>query len=78
MWRIEAKEENDQNEEDRGYSHGVFNHRKKIAAPRMPKRMPNNGLKIANQKETSQPESRVVEFVFTLFYHGFEGRNFTK
>jgi hypothetical protein len=32
-------------------------HRQKIAAARMPSRTPSNGLEMANQKETFQPDS---------------------
>jgi len=39
---------------------------------------PSNGLDTANQKETSQPESFAVLFVFTLFSQAFEDRHFTK
>jgi hypothetical protein len=53
-------------------------HRQKIAAARMPSRTPSNGLKMANQKETSQPESWAIAFVFTLFSQAFEDRHFTQ
>jgi hypothetical protein len=33
---------------------------------------------MANQKETSQPDSWAITFVFTLFSQAFEGRHFTK
>jgi hypothetical protein len=39
---------------------------------------PSNGLETANQKETSQPESFAVLFVFTLFSQAFEGGDFTE
>src|SRR5260370_21847226 len=39
---------------------------------------PSNGLDTANQKETSQPESFAVLFVFTLFSQAFEDRHFTE
>jgi hypothetical protein len=32
-------------------------HRQKIAAARRPSRTPSNGLEMANQKETFQPDS---------------------
>jgi hypothetical protein len=43
-------------------------HRQKIAAARRPTRTPSNGLERANQKETSQPESWAIAFVFMLFF----------
>jgi len=52
-------------------------HPQKIAAARRPSRTPSNGLEMANQKQTFQPESVAVEFVFTLFSQAFEERNFT-
>ena len=52
-------------------------HRQKIAAARKPSRIPSNGLEMANQKETSQPESWAITFVFMLFSQAFEGRHFT-
>jgi hypothetical protein len=39
---------------------------------------PSNGLETANQKETSQPESFAVLFVFTLFSQAFEDGHFTE
>jgi hypothetical protein len=39
---------------------------------------PSNGLDTANQKETSQPESFAVLFVFTLFSQAFEDGHFTE
>ena len=39
---------------------------------------PSNGLDTANQKETSQPESFAVLFVFTLYSQAFEDRHFTE
>jgi hypothetical protein len=33
---------------------------------------------MANQKETSQPESWAIAFVFTLFSQAFEDRHFTQ
>jgi len=42
----------------------------------MASRMPNRGLRTANQKEMFQSE--VVGFVFTLFSQAFEGRDFTE
>src|SRR5438105_8132199 len=51
---------------------------KKIAAARMPTRTPSNGLETANQKETFQPDSWAIEFVFTLFSQVFEDRHFRK
>jgi hypothetical protein len=53
-------------------------HRQKIAAARNPSRIPSKGLEMANQKETSQPDSWAITFVFTLFSQAFEGRHFTK
>ena len=44
----------------------------------MPTRTPSNGLETANQKETFQPESWAIAFVFTLFSQAFEDRHFTK
>jgi hypothetical protein len=44
----------------------------------MPTRTPSNGLETANQKETFQPESCAIRFVFTLFYQAFEQGHFTK
>jgi hypothetical protein len=52
-------------------------HRQKIAAARMPSRTPSNGLERANQKETRQPNSLAVGFVFTLFSQPYEDRHFT-
>ncbi len=54
------------------------NHRQNIAAARMPSRTPSNGLEMANQKEAFQPDSRAVEFVFTLFSQAFEDRHLRK
>ena len=34
----------------------------------MPRRTPSNGLETANQKETFQPESWAIAFVFMLFF----------
>jgi len=48
----------------------------KITTASTPRRTPSNGFETANQKETSQPESRAVEFVFTLFSQAFEDRHF--
>jgi hypothetical protein len=42
----------------------------------MASRMPNRGLRTANQKEMFQSE--VVRFVFTLFSQAFEDGHFTK
>jgi hypothetical protein len=42
----------------------------------MASRMPNRGLRTANQKEIFQSE--MVGFVFTLFSQAFEGRDFTE
>jgi hypothetical protein len=42
----------------------------------MASRMPNRGLRTANQKEMFQSE--VVGFVFTLFSQAFEDEHFTK
>src|SRR6266478_6004530 len=42
----------------------------------MASRMPNRGLRTANQKEMFQSE--VVGFVFTLFSQAFEDGHFTK
>jgi hypothetical protein len=53
-------------------------HRQKIAAARRPIRTPSNGLEMANQKETSQPESWAIAFVFMLFSQALEDRDFTK
>jgi hypothetical protein len=53
-------------------------HRQKIAAARMPSRIPSNGLETANQKEIFQPESWAMAFVFMLFSQVFEGRDFTE
>jgi hypothetical protein len=52
--------------------------RQKIAAAKRPSRTPSNGLEMANQKETSQPESWAIAFVFMLFSQAFEDRHFTK
>jgi hypothetical protein len=43
-------------------------HRQKIAAARKASRTPINGLETANQKETRQPESWAIAFVFMLFF----------
>jgi hypothetical protein len=53
-------------------------HRQKIAAARRPTRTPSNGLETANQKETRQPDSSALGFIFTLFSQAFEGRHFTE
>ena len=44
----------------------------------MPTRIPSNGLETANQKETFQPASRLIEFVFTLFSQAFDDWHFTE
>jgi hypothetical protein len=44
----------------------------------MPSRTPSNGLEMANQKETFQPGSGAIEFVFTLFSQAFEDLHFKK
>jgi hypothetical protein len=44
----------------------------------MPSRTPSNGLETANQKETFQPDSWALGFVFTLFSQAFEDRHFTE
>ena len=33
---------------------------------------------MTNQKETSQPESSAIAFIFTLFSQAFEDRHFTE
>jgi hypothetical protein len=76
--RIEAEQQNDQNEYDRSYGHGLLDHRQKIAAARRPSRTPSNGLETANQNETFQGELMAIGFVFTLFSQAFEERNFTE
>jgi hypothetical protein len=53
-------------------------HRQKIIAARRPSRTPSNGLEMANQKETSHPESSPIAFIFTLFPQAFEDRHFTE
>jgi hypothetical protein len=55
-----------------------FGHRQKIAAARRPSKTPSNGLEMANQKETRQPESWAIAFVFMLFSQAFEHRHFTE
>jgi hypothetical protein len=55
--QIETEQQNGQNEYDRSYGHGLFDHRQKIAAARKASRTPINGLETANQKETRQPDS---------------------
>src|SRR5215471_1031922 len=42
------------------------------AAKANPSAIPINGLETANQKETFQPASAVIEFVFTLFSQAFD------
>jgi hypothetical protein len=74
--RIEAEQQDDQDEDDWRYAHGFVDHRQKIAAARMPSRTPSNGLETTNQKETFQSE--VVEFIFTLFSQAFEDGHFTE
>jgi len=54
------------------------NHRQRIAAARMPSRTPSNGLEMANQKETFQPEPWAVGFVSMPFSQAFEDRHFTE
>jgi hypothetical protein len=44
----------------------------------MARRTPINGLETANQKETFQPESSAIEFVFMLLSKEFEDQHFTK
>jgi hypothetical protein len=44
----------------------------------MQTRTPSNGLEMANQKETFQPESWAIEFVFTLFSQAFADLHFKK
>jgi hypothetical protein len=56
----------------------LFGQRQKIAAERKASRTPINGLETANQKETRQPESWTIAFVFMLFSQAFEDRRFTK
>jgi hypothetical protein len=51
-------------------------YRQKIAAARRPSRTPSNGLEMANQKETCQPESWAIAFVFMLFSQAFKDRYF--
>src|SRR4051812_42053968 len=53
-----------------------FDHRQKIAAASNASRKPINGLKTANQKETRQPESWTIAFVFMLFSQAFEEGHF--
>jgi len=57
---------------------GFFDHRQKIAAARKASKTPINGLETANQKETRQPDSRAVEFVFMLIPQAGQHRYFTK
>jgi len=71
--RIETEQQNDQDEDEWRHAHG-----RKIARARMASRTPSNGLVMANQKETFQPVSWMVEFIFTLFSQAFEDRHFTK
>ena len=54
----------------------LLDQRQKIAAARKASRTPSNGLETANQKETRQPDSLAVGFVFTLFSQAFEDRHF--
>jgi hypothetical protein len=70
---VETKEENDQSEDDWRQIHG-----RKIARARIASRTPSNGLATANQKETFQPDSWVIELVFTLFSQAIEDRYFGK
>jgi hypothetical protein len=44
----------------------------------MPSRTPSNGLEMANQKETFQPEPWAVGFVSMPFSQAFEDRHFTE
>jgi len=44
----------------------------------MPSRTPSKGLERTNQKETRQPESWTIAFVFMLFSQAFEDRRFTE
>jgi hypothetical protein len=53
-------------------------HRQKIAAARRPSITPSNGLEMANQKETSQPESWAIAFVFMLFFSSVRRSTFHK
>jgi hypothetical protein len=55
-----------------------LSHRQKIAAARRPSRTPSNGLEMANQKETFQPESGAIAFVFMLFSQAFKDPHFTE
>jgi hypothetical protein len=70
--RIETEQKNHQNENDWRQAHG-----RKITKARIARRTPSNGLVSANQKETFQPDSWVIELVFTLFSQAFEDRDFT-
>jgi hypothetical protein len=71
-----TEQQNDQNEYDRSYGHGLFDHRQKIAAARTASRTPIIGLETANQKEKSQPESCALRFFFMLFSQAFEHPHF--
>jgi hypothetical protein len=55
----------------------VRTHGRKIAKARIARRTPSNGLVTANQKEMFQPDSWVIELVFTLFPQVSEDRHFT-
>jgi hypothetical protein len=52
-------------------------YRQKMAEAKKASRTPSNGLETANQKETRQPDSLAVGFVFTLFSQAFGDRDFT-
>jgi hypothetical protein len=75
--RIEAEQQDDQNEYDWRYAHAFSDHRQKIAAARKASKTPINGLDTANQNETRQPDPWAIAFVFMPFSQAFEDRHFT-
>jgi hypothetical protein len=70
--RIETEQKNHQNENDWRQAHG-----RKIAKATIASRTPSSGLPTANQNETFQSDSWVIELVFTLFSQALEDRHFT-
>src|SRR5262249_9203572 len=78
LGRIETEQEDQKDENDWRYAHGSSDHRQKIIRKSMATRTPSNGLETANQKETFQPVSSVVEVVFMLFFQASGARHFTK
>ena len=56
----------------------LFGGQEKMAKAMSPNKTPSKGLVTANQKETFQPDSWVIELVFMLFSKRFEDGHFRK